>query len=133
MPEPVAEWRFDSNWEDNSGWDQKLEPVNSQPFVKGKIGRAAIFNDSSYAYANSTNMHLLSFSRGFAISGWVKWNKNNSLQTILQKGTGTNLNYALHITDYGALRFIAGETTIETYTNTVETNVWVHFGLVFRS
>ena len=131
-PKPVAEWRFDGQWMDSSGWNHQCVPKGNTSFDDGVVGRCARFN-GGFATVSSTNLDMLDFARGMAISAWIRWTNTTMPQTILTKGPATNPNYRLHVGTNGTLRFTAGGMTVASPCRMVHEGDWTHVGVAASS
>lgn len=132
VPLPVAEWRFDNAWMDSSGWDQQLEAQNGAGFGAGKVGGGYSPN-GGWAAVASTNLDMLAMPRGLSIAGWIVWTNLGGTQTILMKGSVDQPNYALEVTDFGALQFRGGATTVTSPSNVILQGSWTHVGAVAKA
>ncbi len=131
-PRGIAQFHFDTNTLDSSGYGNNGFPIGIPGYLTGHNAAAVALNGTgSYIQLPSTMAH----NANFTFAGWIYWNGGVSWQRIFDFGNDTS--HYLFLTPSsgtGTLRFAinngSGESVVET--TALAPNKWQHVAITLN-
>ena len=112
---------------DSSGHSNTLTFTGSPTFTSGHNGNALTLTGSQYGSTSST---VLTTTKAFSVSAWIKWNGTASTNVILSQDGSTSSVFSLQVTSAGYVAFYGG-TTSATYSTAITSGTWYHVAGVY--
>ena len=138
----IGMWRFEDDYEDESGKDHAMHTAENAHFVSGMIGRAVNLNNEDTSYINLGDIDELDAPGYFTLALWFKRKSdindptNHNINNILMAKSSQAANDNLEIGTDGTNVEIyidsqSGLDGVRSYNAGIQDNVWYHLALTY--
>lgn len=140
---PLLHWKFDENSgtsttydSSGNGRDGTLNNIGNSDWVVGKYGSGLNLENANDSVSIADNdVFSVNNTNQLTVEAWVKLDSTNLTQEIVNKGSGSNYEWAIRVNSDGAVYAYlyqagGGDYMVTPFSSTLVANNWYHIAMV---